>query len=356
MSAMESPEYVRMSLAAAMTLGMVPGLFYRQARLGCINLLLTYDQGCRANCAFCGLAREKHGAYRDKKFIRVSWKTWLLAEVLDRLVSAPDHVERVCVSMVTHPRSREDVLAICRAVRERTGLPVSLLISPTILNRDDLLRMKDAGADRIGVAVDAATPEIFDRLRGRGVNGPHQWDRYWSVYAETLEVFGRDMAGVHLIVGLGETEREMVAAMGRSREMGGGTHLFSFFPERGSAMENHPQPPMGQYRRIQAARYLIDRDRIRADDLGYDDHGRIVDFGLDEARLREYLADGEAFETSGCPGASGRTACNRPFGNERPGPDIRNFPFRLEPEDLDKVWREMAEYGPAPAPDGQIKP
>ncbi len=55
----ESPDFVRVSLAAAMTLGFVGGWFYRNARLRCVNLLLTYDSGCKANCAFCGLAREK---------------------------------------------------------------------------------------------------------------------------------------------------------------------------------------------------------------------------------------------------------------------------------------------------------
>ncbi|MHA2015753.1 MAG: radical SAM protein, partial [Candidatus Thorarchaeota archaeon] len=44
----ESPEYVRTSLAAAMTIGKVPGRFYRDAKLYCINILLTYDEGCHA--------------------------------------------------------------------------------------------------------------------------------------------------------------------------------------------------------------------------------------------------------------------------------------------------------------------
>jgi len=43
---MESPEYLRMSLAAALTLGLKNGSFYRGARLYCINLLLTYKRGC----------------------------------------------------------------------------------------------------------------------------------------------------------------------------------------------------------------------------------------------------------------------------------------------------------------------
>lgn len=55
----ESPEVLRMSLAAAMTLDFAPGSFYRNACLGCINLLLTYRSGCAARCAYCGLSRRQ---------------------------------------------------------------------------------------------------------------------------------------------------------------------------------------------------------------------------------------------------------------------------------------------------------
>ncbi|MFO8090039.1 MAG: hypothetical protein R6U13_09415 [Desulfatiglandaceae bacterium] len=49
--AIESPDYLRMSLAAALTLDLKKGLFYRGAKLYCINLLLTYENGCIARCA-----------------------------------------------------------------------------------------------------------------------------------------------------------------------------------------------------------------------------------------------------------------------------------------------------------------
>ena len=333
-----------LSLAAAMTLRFTPGLFYRDARLRCINLLLTYESGCKANCSFCGLAREKRKKHGDKDFIRVAWKAFETSEVLKRLADPPSYVERVCISMITHPRSKKDAVDITRAIRNETELPVSLLITPTLLDRDDLLTMREAGADRIGVAIDCATPELFDQMRGAQVKGPHRWDRYWQIFEQTVEVFGRDMTGVHLIVGLGETEREMVEVMDRARRLGGTTHLFSFFPEKGSCLEDRPQPPMGQYRRIQAARYLIDSDRIDKNDLSFDAQGRIIDFGLPDGELEKLLSNGVAFETSGCPGASGRTACNRPYGNERPGPDIRNFPFTLEHEDLEKAMRELGSY------------
>jgi len=40
------------------------------------------------------------------------------------------------------------------------------------------------------------------------------------------------------MVGMGETEKQMVLAIRRVRDMGGRTHLFFFFPEPGSAYES----------------------------------------------------------------------------------------------------------------------
>ncbi|MCB1491220.1 MAG: radical SAM protein, partial [Rhodobiaceae bacterium] len=45
---MRSPEYVQMSTAAAITLGLVPGQMHRCGCTRCLNLLLTYPEGCRA--------------------------------------------------------------------------------------------------------------------------------------------------------------------------------------------------------------------------------------------------------------------------------------------------------------------
>ena len=81
----ESPEYIKMSLAAAMTLGYRSGRFYRYAHNKCINLLLTYGQGCAANCAYCGLARERKGQYAEKSFIRVEWPICPADETIERM-------------------------------------------------------------------------------------------------------------------------------------------------------------------------------------------------------------------------------------------------------------------------------
>jgi biotin synthase len=343
-ASLESPEYLRISLAAAMTLGIAPGWFYRGACLHCINLLMTYDEGCAANCSYCGLQRLREGSYEGKSFIRVPWPVVSLDEVVTRSRSRLSAVKRVCLSMITHPRVARDARTILETLhRQLPEVPISVLSNPTLLTRADLEYYRGIPIDRLGIAVDAATEPIFDRNRARDVRGPHRWERYWSFFEEALEVFGPNRVGIHLIVGLGETEEEMIRLIGRIRRAGGSTHLFSFFPEAGSRLGAHPQPPVGQHRRVQLARYLIDEDLATTDAFRFDEHGRLVSFGAAQERADQAAAAGTPFMTSGCPDETGAVACNRPFGDCTPGDDIRSFPFQPDAEDLATIRRQLEE-------------
>lgn len=335
-----SPEYIQTSLAASLTLGFQQGLFHRNAKLKGLNLLLHYEEGCLGRCHFCGLSRSRQEGPKGKTFIRVDWPLFPLDEVIEK-AKGKDQIHRVCISMITHPRALGDTIDVIKQFKEKTALSISVLITPTLIrDRDALIAMKEAGADRVGIAIDAATPELFDRLRGKGVNGPHQWNHYWDVVRMSAEVFGEFYIGIHLIVGLGETEREMVQAIQQGQDMGAYTHLFSFFPEKGSPMQDHPSPPLDQYRRIQLARWIINEGLGSIDQMKFDEQGRLFDFGTDIGPLIEM---GEPFMTSGCPGRDGKVACNRPYGNERPSGPIRNFPFMPEPEDIEEIKKQL-EY------------
>jgi len=345
MGPMESPQYMRMSLAAAMTLGFQPGLFYRNARLYCINLLLTYTKGCAARCSYCGLSNIRPGAPSGRSFIRVAWPAYSLENIVQRIAERRNAVKRICVSMLTNNRSVEDARKVCALLRSSFDIPVSVLVSPTVMVPEDLAAFRSAGADKIGVAIDLATPGLFDRYRGSGAGGPHRWERYWGCLSDAVEVFGEGNAGAHFMVGMGETEEEMSEAIQRVRDMGGRTHLFSFFPEADSVMSDHPQPPMDQYRRIQLARFLIDKKVNRAEKFTFGAHGQIVDFGTSGDMLEQIIDSGEAFRTSGCAGYDGEVACNRPYANSRPGPGIRNFPFSPNKTDISRIRKQMTRSG-----------
>jgi len=335
-----SPEYIQTSLAASLTLGFQQGSFHRNAKLTGLNLLLHYEEGCLGRCHFCGLSSSRRESPKGKTFIRVDWPLYLLEEIIER-AKDKDQLHRVCISMVTHPKALEDTIYVIQRLREETDLYISVLISPTLIHREDsLIAMKKAGADMVGIAIDAATPELFDQLRGKGVGGPHRWDHYWDVVRMSVNVFGRFQVGIHLIAGLGETEKEMVEAIQKGQNMGAHTHLFSFFPEKGSPMEEYSPPPLGQYRRIQLARWMINEELGSAKQMKFDRNGRLVDFGID---INPLVQIGEPFMTSGCPGRDGKVACNRPYGNERPSCPIRHFPFMPEPVDIEEIKNQL-EY------------
>ena len=339
----QSPDYAKMSQASAISLGLTRGRMYRGAVNRCVNLLVHYPEGCAANCAYCGLARKRPGSYRDKSFIHVQWPIFHMSQIVDAINSAPFYVARTCISMITNGKCRKDTLEMTRLLKSKTSLPISLLISPTILKKEDLAEMKDTGADKIGIAIDLATPELFDKYRGKGVSGPHKWEKYWETLEAALGVFGFPNVGAHLMVGMGETERQMVSLMDRLWRMGIVNHLFSFFAEEGSKLANRPQPPWPTYLRVQLARYLIEEELSSLDKMAFDQQGHIIDFGISPVQLKQVINLGTPFMTTGCLGPDGEVACNRPFGNCLPDERQWNYPYPPNQEELTLIHENIFE-------------
>ena len=346
---MRSPEYVQMSTAAAITLGVMGGKMHRCGCTRCLNLLLTYPEGCRANCAYCGLARHREADrdYADRNFIRVDWPAVPVEAIVERVAqdveNSPFH--RMCISMITHPRSDADTVAVLKAWTSRIDpatIPVSILSNPTTMDRADVQRLRDLGADIFTVALDAATPALFDRTRGKGVQSPHKWSKYWEILLDARDIFGPQKFGAHIIVGMGETEHELLSLVQQLVDLGGHSHLFSFFPEQGSLMDHLPATPRDQWRRVQLARYLIDYAGVRVDRMSFDDTGRVTGYGLPEGELEKVVSEGVAFRTSGCPGKirDDVSACDRPYGDSPPS-NIASYPFQPNKQDLRKIRRQL---------------
>jgi biotin synthase-related radical SAM superfamily protein len=340
----QSPEYAKMSQATAISLGLVSGRMYRGAVNRCVNLLVHYPEGCSANCAYCGLAKKRPGNYANKSFIHVAWPVFHMDEIIKAVNKAPSYVKRTCISMITNGKCRRATLEMTRRLKDETSLPISILISPTILNKKDLVEMKNSGADKIGVAIDLATPELFEKYRGKGVSGPHKWEKYWDILEKALDIFKYPNVGAHLMVGMGETEEQMVTLVDRLWHMRVESHLFSFFAEEGSRLADRPQPPWPTYLRIQLARYIIEQNLAEARDMRFDRDGRIVEFGLASDLLKSVINYGQAFMTTGCSGPDGEVACNRPFGNCLP--DIRqwNYPYLPNEEELDLIRENIFAF------------
>jgi biotin synthase len=251
----------------------------------------------------------------------------------------------MCISMITHPRSDKDTVTVLKKWTERIDpktIPVSILSNPTTMRRDDVKRLRELGADIFTVALDAATPEIFERTRGKGVQSPHSWRKYWEILMDARDIFGPQKFGAHIIVGMGETEREALELVQRLVDLGGHSHMFCFFPEKGSLMDHLPATPRDQWRRVQLARYLIDYRGARVESMTFDERGRVTGYGLPQSELEAVIGEGIAFRTSGCPGKfrDDVSACDRPYGDSPPS-DIASFPFQPERDDLRRIRRQL---------------
>ncbi len=351
---MRSPEYVQMSTAAAITLGLMPGKMHGCGCTRCLNLLLTYPEGCRANCAYCGLARHREGDrdYADRNFIRVDWPAVPMSEIVEKVHKSgsdtPFH--RMCISMITHPNSDADTLTVLKRWTDKidpSTVPVSILSNPTTMTRTDVEKLHELGADIFTVAIDAATPEIFENTRGKGVQSPHNWAGYWNILEAARDVFGNQKFGAHIIIGMGETEFEALTLIQRLVDMGGHSHLFCFFPEKGSLMDHLPATPRDQWRRVQLARYLIDYRDVRVEHMRFDDKGRVIEFGIPASELDTIIDEGIAFRTSGCPGKfrTDVSACDRPYGDSPPS-NIASYPFQPAAVDLLKIRHQLGREKP----------
>jgi biotin synthase-related radical SAM superfamily protein len=340
-----SPDYVRLSAASAMALRLQSGRFARDFEFGGINLLLNYDNGCLSDCAYCGLARTRPGDYEDKSFIRVDWPLFETELVIERLAKYEEKLTRLCISMVTHGSAYKDTYDITERICKKVKTPLSLLVAPPTLNKERLRALKDLGADMIGVGLDAVTEDLFFERRTNVPMGGLKWKNYWDIINYSREIFGPWKVNIHTVVGLGETDRDLVDMFYLLKERQILAYLFCFNPEPDSRMGNYPKSSIRRWRRIQLVKHLIeeyDMDRRR---IHFDDGGNIAGLETTASRVHKVLNTldgGLPFMTNGCPGEQGEPGCTRPYGSYRPSEPHRDFPFRPASDDLVQIRKEMA--------------
>lgn len=325
------PKKIRVSTGTGIVLGLVDGKIDATPTTA---YLMTYRKTkCSANCKFCPQARTSSG--KAGMLSRVSWPAFPTKQVIDKLKEISDRniLRRVCIQALNYPEVFTHLQAIAKKVSETMSIPISVSCQP--LNAADMKHLAEAGVDRIGIPLDAANSELFNKVKGKHAGGPYRWKRQFELLKKAVNIFGRGFVSTHLIVGLGETENEMVDVIQNCVDMGVLPGLFAFTPIRGTRMENESQPPMQKYRRIQAARHLILNGISRSEKMLFDDKGQLVDFGVEKGILTSIVQTGQPFLTSGCPD------CNRPYYNEKPSGPIYNYPRKLREEEVSEIQYQL---------------
>ena len=328
-----APQQIRVSVGTAIVLGLLEGKLDAEPTT---VYLMTYKAGkCTANCGFCPQAKTSHS--KAELLSRVSWPAFAASSVIGKIGNAIESgkIKRVCIQTLNYPQAFSDLCTFVKALKQQVSVPVSVSCQP--LNSQNMWLLSKAGADRIGIALDAATEKLFEKVKGAAAGGPYSWQNEFLLLRTAIGVFGEGNVSTHLIVGLGETEKEAVNLLQQCVNMGVLPALFAFTPVHGTALEGNPKPQVEAYRRVQLARFLILNALARFEDMIFNSAGQLVDFGVGKETLLEAVESGMPFLTSGC------RDCNRPFYNEQPSGPIYNYPRKLKTEEITQIKQQLKQ-------------
>jgi len=332
MTMAQLPEKIRVSVGSAIVLGLMHGKL--DAEPTTIYLLTYYSGKCSANCGFCPQAKTSKS--RADMLSRVTWPTFPTVHVMSKIENEAKkpRMKRVCIQALNYPRVFNDMLALAKEIRSQADVPLSVSCQP--FNSKQMKLLKEVGVERISIALDAATRKLFYKVKGPQTGSPYKWETQREALMKAVQVFGKNRVYTHLIVGLGETEKEIVQTIQWCTDFDVYPSLFAFTPILGTALETLPQPSVATYRRVQLAHYLIVHGKARCENMKFDEDEQLIDYGVSESLLQQLVETGSPFLTSGCPG------CNRPYYNERPGGSMYNYPRQPLPEEIRKI-KEMSE-------------
>jgi biotin synthase-related radical SAM superfamily protein len=306
------------SYGSAVELGLTRGTLAERPTTA---YLFLKDKKCNGSCAFCPQSTEV-----GQRISRVDWPDFSIDDVLKAL-SSNGVLKRVCVQCSNEESVRKSLPNLIMAIRGSTEVPISVSSSP--IAQGLMNDVKGAGADFFTIPLDCASQGLFMAVKGRN------WGDCWRALELALPVFGAGNVGSHLIVGLGEEEREVVVLMQRLWEKGIVPYLFAFTPVKGTPMEKREAPALVTYRRLQLARHIIIEGGGRVEAFEFDGRGRIKRFLIAQSEFESMISDASAFMASGCPG------CNRPYFNERVSGPIFNFSRKPKEEEISRIRGEM---------------
>ena len=280
-------------------------------------LQIYTEKRCLANCQFCAQAS---GSSADLTHIaRGMYIPYDLEAVVGRLRMAYErgYLVRACIQTALYDTWWEDTIYIIKRIREESLIPISLSVFP--LNKINYEDLKKIGVNELVIPLDACTPELFDKIKGKMTGGPYSWERHIEGIKTASRIF--EKVGTHLIIGLGESSEDAIKIISDLWDNNVNTALFAYTHIPGTQMraaDRMESEIIRHYRTVQIARHLIVEKHASYSDMKFKE-GMLIDYGANEEILLNIIDDGKAFQTSGCSG------CNRPMANETFS-KIFNFP------------------------------
>jgi radical SAM protein (TIGR04043 family) len=101
-------------------------------------------------------------------------------------------------------------------------------------------RLRDAGADSLGMHLEAVTERVRRRIMPGKAEVPI--GVYLQAFAHASAVFGRGQVSTYILAGLGDTREEILEMCQRLAGLGVYPFVVPFVPIAGTALEHEPPP------------------------------------------------------------------------------------------------------------------
>lgn len=190
----------------------------------------------RTSCQFCAIGQSL-AAGRT-----VAHKTpEQLAEVA-RAAVLLDGVRHMVLTTGTPNLDDRGASVLCDsafAIKAAIDLPIQAQCEPP---RDPVwfARLKAAGADSLGMHLEAATQAV--RARIMPGKATVRVERYMEAFARAVSVFGRGQVSTYVLAGLGDTADDILRLAEQLVALGVYPFVVPFVPISGTPLEAHPAP------------------------------------------------------------------------------------------------------------------
>jgi len=288
---------LRLSYATAVELGLKKG----KINFSNYTAYLMIGEKCLFNCSYCAQARQAQS--NADLLSRIKWPEISLETFKNIFI--PTKFKRICIQVVSSLDYWNELNELLSFLKE-TEIPISVSIRPRNIEEVRTL-FKKYNVDRVGMAIDVANKDLFSKIRGG------KYEFYENMLINASNEFPNRIT-THIIIGLGETDENIIEFLLKMKKFKILVSLFSFTPIKGTKFEGLLPPSLSRYRKIQIAREIILKYDVEKSDFLFDSKGNLQ-------KLPEVKVDiEEAKKTSGCPW------CTRPFYNEKPTEEPYNIP------------------------------
>lgn len=263
---------------------------------------LQIGEKCLYNCSFCSKARESKS--EEDLLSRVKWPKISMEDFIGNF--NPNNFKRICIQVVSSSDYWAELDLVLSFLKD-TNIKTSVSIRPKNIEEVRLLFNKYL-VDTVGIAIDAANEKIFGKIKGGNFKTFNNF-----LIAASKEFTGK--IATHIIVGLGESDEDIVDILLKMKKHRIIVGLFAFTPIKGTKLESRPRPTLERYRKMQYLHYIIENHDVKKETFTFDSKGNILQFP------NFTINNEEVIKTSGC------SWCTRPFYNEKPGKELYNVPI-----------------------------